>query len=102
MKTILYATEQRDIGKKLEKMIQTHLPGIQIKTCNTIKGISHILRQPLNRVSIIILLAASREELSQFHLLNTLFDNIRVILILPDRREKTLVLGFKLKSSFVS
>ena len=102
MKTVLYTNRKNNIGEKLENIIHTQVSGTKIQTCNSIELLSQILRQPLNNVSVVILLIDSKEELIQFNLMNILFDNSRVILILPDRSKDTLALGFKLKTSFVS
>jgi hypothetical protein len=42
------------------------------------------------------------KELTDFINLISFLENIRVILVLPDREEKTLALGLKLSPSFVS
>jgi len=102
MKTVLYANGLKTLGKKLKSLIHAQISGTQIESCNSIEHISKILRQPLNNVSVVILLIASMEELVQVNSMQTLFDNIRVILILPDRIKDTIALGFKLKTSFIS
>ena len=102
MKTILYANGIKDTGERLENIIQARVPGMQVEIYNSIELLFQILRRPLNNVSVVILLVASKDELVQFNVMNPLFDNIRVILILPDRNKDTLALGLKLKTSFVS
>lgn len=102
MKTVLYADDLTALGETLKNIIQARVSGIQVEDCNSIEHISQTLRQPLNNVSVVIFLIASMEELVQINSMHTLFDNIRVILILPDRKKETIVLGLKLKTSFVS
>ncbi len=102
MKTILYENGLDKIREQLEIDIHLQLPEEDINIYNSIDQLSKTLRQPLNKVSVMILLIRSTDELVQFNLMKRLFDNIRVILILPDRRKNTLQLGHKLKTSFVS
>jgi hypothetical protein len=102
VKTILYAKGLADSVKTLGNMIQTQLPEIQITPCNSMEEISQTLCQPLHKISVVILPVATRRELSEFYLLNPLFDNTKIILILPDGKKDTLDLAYKLKSSFVS
>ncbi len=102
MKTVLYINGVDDVGKRLVNIIHSKVPEMQAKICNSIEHISQILRQPLNNVSIMVLLVSSRDELIQFNLMNPLFDNIKVILILTDRQKELLELGHKLKPSFIS
>jgi hypothetical protein len=102
MKTILYANDLTALGEKLKNMTQTQISGIHVEDCNSIEYISQILRQPLNNVSVLILLLSSKDELIKFNLMNTLFDNLRIILVLPDNKKGMLSLGVKLKPSFIS
>lgn len=102
MKAVLYVNRVDNVGERLENIIHTQVPQIQVKICNSIDLFSQILRQPLNNISVVILLVASKNELIQFNHMETFFDNIRIILILPDRRKDTLALGLKLKTSFIS
>ena len=102
MKTILYANRMDNIGEKLENIIHAQVPGIQVKTCNSIELFSEMLRQPLNNISVVVLMVTTRDELVHFYLMKLLFDNIRIILILPDRHKDTLALSLKLKTSFIS
>ncbi len=102
MKTVLYADSIDNTGKRVENIIHTQVPRIQVKTCNSINLFSELFRQPLNNISVAILLITSKDELVQFNLIKTFLDNIRVILILPDRQKNTLALGHKLKTSFIS
>jgi len=102
MKTIFYANDLTTLGEKLKNMISAQISGIQVENYNSIEDISQILRQPLNNVSVMVLLLASIDELIQFNSMNTLFNNLRIILILPDSKKDTLSLGLKLKPSFIS
>jgi hypothetical protein len=102
MKTILYADDLTALGEKLKSIIQTQVSGTQLENCNSIAHISQILRQPLNNVSVLVLLLSSKDELIQFNSMNILFDNLRIILVLPDNKKEMLSLGLKLKPSFIS
>ncbi|CCK78639.1 hypothetical protein [Desulfobacula toluolica] len=102
MKTVLYANKLENIGGMLEDIIHEQVPGIKVEVCNSIDGLSQKFRQLLNNVSVVILLVAFRDELVQLNYMSPLFENTRVVLILPDRRKDTLALGFRLKTSFVS
>lgn len=60
------------------------------------------LRKPLQNVFIAILLPASGTELANLIGMAVLFDNIRVILILPDRSIDIRLLGLTVTTSFIS
>lgn len=61
-----------------------------------------MLRQPLHKVSVLILFIASRKDLEALNTLVSLFDNIRIIIVLPDREKSTMSLCIALKPSFIS
>ncbi|MCP3876497.1 MAG: hypothetical protein GY699_25570 [Desulfobacteraceae bacterium] len=102
MKILLYANDLKRLGWRLKDMIHTQASEMQVNVYSSIDHFSQILQQPLNNVTVVILIVASRDELVQFNSKKALFDNIRVILMLPDRKEETLSLGLKMKTSFVS
>lgn len=101
MKTVFYASRMDDDGGNLLAMIHGEFPEIKIEICDSIDGLSSILRQPMHRVSAVILKVLSNEELVALTAMLPLFDNIRVILILSDPDENAHELCFKLKPSFV-
>lgn len=102
MKTILYMKRMEKIGTHLEQDILKHVPQINIERHHSLEQLSQLLRQPLNKVSVVILIIASKEELTQISLMNPLFENSRIILILPDREKRTLSSCLELKPSFIS
>jgi len=102
MKTVLYANNMTKMGKRLENKIQEELPGIQLDILNSIEFLSQKLCQPLNRISVIVGLISSSNELMSFIALRALLENIRLILVLPDRGEKMTALGIQLNPSFIS
>lgn len=102
MKSILYTDDMNDLGKALEGRIQKELSGIEIVTLNSRKSLVRKMSQPLNRISVIIILVSSCEKLERLYSLVSLFENSRIILVLPDREKKTLTTGIRFNPSFIS
>ena len=102
MKTILYTNGFCNTGEKLEVIIHEQLPEINSKVHNSIESLSEVLRQPLNKVSVVVLIISKVDELIHFNSMKMLFDNLRVILILPNRNKETLGFSLKFKTSFIS
>ena len=102
MKTILYINKTNEIRRNLINVVQSRLSGISIQTCHAIAELSHLLRQPLQKVAVIILFIESTNELEALNLMMPLFDNIRIILILPDMEKSTVSLCVALKPSFIT
>lgn len=101
MKTILYVNK-KEIRQNLINVVQTQITGISIRICHSITDLSHMLRKPLHEVSVLILFITSRKELKELNLMTFLFDNIRIILILPDSEKSTVSLCIGLQPSFIS
>ncbi len=102
IKIILYRKEKDAYSTELEKLIRSDLPELNINEFNSIDRLSQFLRQPLQNVFIAVLIPSSGAELADFIGMATLFDNVRVILILPDRSADTRALGLTLSISFIS
>ncbi|MCP4023743.1 MAG: hypothetical protein GY729_18000 [Desulfobacteraceae bacterium] len=97
MKIILYET---DPNSKISRIIQDRIFKLNMETHLSIKSLSQLLRKPMNRVWIAILFAATKEELIQLHSMRELFEDIKIILILPDRTKDTLSLGLQLNPRY--
>lgn len=102
MKSILYTDDMNDLGKTLEGRIQKELSGIEIVTLNSRTSLVQKMSQPLNRISVIIILVSSCEKLECLYSLVSLFENSRIILVLPDREKKTLTTGIRFNPTFIS
>ena len=102
MKIILYRKEKENYGNKLEKLIDSDLPELNICVINSIDRLAQFLRQPMQNVFIAVLIPPSRVELVDLTGMAALFDNVRVILVLPDRSRDTRAMGLTLSTSFVS
>ena len=102
MKLIIYAENRTEMGKKLTISIQDKLPKIQIDTITSINDLSRKLGRPLNRVAVIVIFVTCQKDIDQWLGLKSLFDNIRLILVLPDRTKGMVASGLQLHPSFIS
>lgn len=101
MKLILYANGSNEVEERLGNIIETLIPE-KLEIFRTIDSLSRRLRQPLNDVAIAVLLATKRKDLLKLLSIKDLFDDIKIILILPDSNKDTISLGYKLYPRFVS
>ncbi|MBW2605024.1 MAG: hypothetical protein JRE28_12030 [Deltaproteobacteria bacterium] len=102
MEVLLYTTETNEAGKRLEKVIKTSLDRLNIRICRTINSLTQKLRQPRDGFGIAVLLAHSKESLSEILSLKDLFWNLGIILILPDNETDTISRGHRLYPRFLS
>jgi hypothetical protein len=101
MKIILYTESKEEMGKNLQELIHHQLPKIQIDAIQSIRRLSSTLCRPLNRVSVIVIFVVCEADIDQFLTLNPLFDNIRLILVLPDGTRDMIAPWLQLKPCFI-
>ncbi|MES0447747.1 MAG: hypothetical protein ABUJ92_14530 [Desulfobacterales bacterium] len=99
---ILYSMFIEETGGQLRKMIEDVVPNENTEIYSTIDTLGNRLRQPSYNIAVAVLLISSREELRDVLSIRHLFDNIKIILILPDRKNETIVIGHKLRPRFLS
>ena len=83
-------------------MIEDVVPNENTEIYSTIDTLGQRLHQPSYNIAVAVLLISGREELRDVLSIRHLFDNIKIILILPDRKNKTIVIGHKLRPRFLS
>ncbi len=83
-------------------MIEDVVPNENTEIYNTIDTLGQRLSQPSYNIAVAVLLISGREELRDVLSIRHLFDNIKIILILPDRKNETIVIGHKLRPRFLS
>lgn len=98
----IYGDKMKTPGIHLQRIIQTQAPDISLETIDSITGLSQRLCQPAHKISVTILIVESEEELIGLGSLATLFDDIRVILILWDRQKTLLTWANNLRPSYIS
>ena len=99
---ILYSMFLEGTGGQLLKMIEHVVPNENTEIYSTIDTLGKRLRRPSYNIAIAVLLISSREELRDVLSIRHLFDNIKIVLILPDRNNETIVIGHKLRPRFLS
>jgi len=97
---LLYAA--LDSGERLERVVTGLVPQEKLHVYRTIRELSEGLRVPMEQAPIAVILAATADELSMIVSLSYLLDDVRSILILPDRQEPTVAIGHSLRPRFLS
>ena len=102
MKLLFYAKKLEGFGNKVLDVIQSLVPLSQIETHRTIESLNCKLRQPVNNLDTAVMLASNKEDLLDLLALRDLFWNLRIILIIPDRKSETVAMGHMLRPRFLS
>jgi hypothetical protein len=101
-KVILYARVMEGAGEKLFQFIQSMTPAQETEIYDSIDQFSQRLRQPRGELTVAVIIANSKEDLLNLLFIRNLLQNIRIILVLPDREEETIEKGHRLYPRFVS
>lgn len=101
MNVLFYGKMTHGSGERLKKVIEALVPE-NVKICRTIDSLCHGLRQPGHNMTIAVLLASSREDLVDILSIRDLLYDVRIILILPDRKDDTIAKGHTLSPRFLS
>ena len=99
---ILYSMFLEGTGGQLRKMIEDVVPNENTEIYSTIDTLGKRLSRPSYNIAVAVLLISGREELRDVLSIRHLFDNIKIVLILPDRNNETIVIGHKLRPRFLS
>jgi hypothetical protein len=102
MRIIYYSAANEPSGERLQRVVEMNFPRNDIEACRTIEALSQSLQQPAPDLLIVVLLAASREELSDIMMLRELLLDRRIILVLPDDKPETASRGHMLRPRFIT
>jgi len=102
MKIFLYSKVGDPSGDMLEKIIKTHLPEVEMVVYRTIDGLSQSLRHPIEDSGVAILLVSNQGDLKNILSIGHLFQNIRIILLVPSKEAETVALAHQLRPRFLT
>ncbi len=99
---ILYAKEGDQYGDIFRNMLTGLAPKENIEIYGTISELSSRLRRPQCESIIVVLLISDGKDLKQIITVKALFDNLRIILVLPDNNISTVKIGHSLHPRYLS
>jgi hypothetical protein len=96
-----YSKPNNGVDEKLQEVIDTIVPQEETEIYRSIEGLSRRLQQPTHNLGIVVLVAGSKEDLLEILSIRDLLNNLRIILILPDREGDTIDKGRALYPRFI-
>ena len=102
MNLLFYASTSDEVTKRLQKVIETILPGENKEIYRDIQSLSRRLREPLEGRRIFVLLASNRKDLSAIQSIRSLLSDASVIVVLPDRDSETITQAHRLRPRFLT
>lgn len=104
MNVILFAEKDDHASLRLKKTVEKVVPADWLEIHLTLDDFWGRLNQPLGDRSqiIAVILATNRDVLQKLVLMSETLEGLRIILVLPDRDEKTVTTGLSIYPRFVS
>ena len=102
VRVILYSTKLDGSGKLIDGLINFLVPEEKIELSRTISNLALKLRQPRVEPIIAIVLATTPKELIDVLTIGELLQDIRLFLVLPDRKPDTVAKGHRLRPRFIT
>lgn len=91
-----------DSSIKLQRIIEPLVYKKQVESYGSIKELTKRLQRPRKEELVGIFMPSGEEDLSNLLSINHLVRDIRIILVLPDRNEKTISIGHSLRPRFLT
>ena len=102
MNVLFYATMKDGIGELLQQEVETVVPAENLDVFRTIESLYQRLRRPLYDLAVAVLLTASTKELLEMISIGDRLLDIRIILILPNRKKETISRGHALYPRYLN
>ena len=102
MKILFYITQSNPVAEQLQNVIETFSWKDHLDICRTLESLKRRLCQPSNDLDIVVLTASDEEELLQIYSLGDLLSDLRIVLILPNRKPGTISKAHALMPRFLT
>jgi hypothetical protein len=102
MCVLYYRPSVNIAAEKLQFIIEAELPDQPLEVFYSVEGLAERLSQLFRGNCAAIILAEDITALKKIFSLRPLLKDIRIILILPDRSEEAVSIGYKLHPRFLS
>jgi len=89
-------------SNKLQRKVEPLVSKTQVENYSSIKDITQRLQRPMKEEVVGIFMPSGERDLSDLLSINHLVKDIRIILVLPDRDEKTISIGHSLRPRFLT
>lgn len=95
---LFYAAQNSRVVESLKAL----LTGFRVKKCSSTMALEKCLRKPCHGMKIGLLVVGSLAEMLQIVELQNLVRDLRLVLVLPERDPKMVVLAHKLAPRFIA
>ncbi len=102
MAVLIWSNMKNGALAELRKKLDSMIPKDELEVYRSIASLDLRLRQPKDNITVALLLATSKKDLKDILTLRGLLDDLRTILIIPDRKKETIARGHSLRPRYLS
>ena len=102
MKCIFYEKKSGIIAGQIIGLLKASAIENNTELYHTIRSLSQRLTRPIDGLAIMVLIAGDRKDLLSILAIQQLFGVIKIIIILPDREDESVKIGYKLQPRFLT
>ena len=102
MKCIFYEKKSGIIAGQIIGLLKASAIENNTELYHTIRTLSQRLTRPIDGLAIMVLIAGDRKDLLNILAMQKLFGVIKIIIILPDREDESVKIGYKLQPRFLT
>ena len=102
MKCIFYEKKSGIIAGQIIGLLKASAIENKTELYHTIKTLSQRLTRTIDGLAIMVLIAGDRKDLLNIIAIQKLFGVIKIIIILPDREDESVKIGYKLQPRFLT
>jgi hypothetical protein len=102
MKCIFYEKKSGIIAGQIIGLLKASAKENKTELFHTIRTLSKRLTRPIDGLAVMVLIAGDRKDLLNILAIQKLFGVIKIIIILPDREDESVRIGYKLQPRFLT
>lgn len=102
MKALLCLPDVGEKADQLKRSIESQIAEERIEVYQSIEKLSERLRQPCEEVGVAVFMTSTYQELEDIFSIRHLLTDLRIILVIPDRKQETVTLAYQLRPRFLS
>jgi len=102
MKCIFYEKKSGIIAGQIIGLLKSSAIENKTELYHTIRTLSQRLTRPIDGLAIMVLIAGDRKDLLNILAMHELFGVIKIIIILPDREDESVKIGYELQPRFLT
>ncbi len=99
---VLFYAKAREEGLKFLQVVEESFPEGSVEIFRTVDRLAQRLRQPSDDALVAVLLASGKDDLENIYAMQSLLENVRLILVLPGRNKEMIAKAHSLRPRYLA